>query len=125
MLRRAPLKRSAPMKRTPMKKRAPKKRAGQDKRYLEACRGEPCWLKLPGIRCAPMDTVVPAHRNEGKGMGLKVSDVFTVPACHTCHAAYDQGGMFTREQKRALWNDAYTRWAPVRARKLNLKEERK
>lgn len=50
-------------------------------------------------------------------MGLKVHDKFTVPACHFCHALYDQSGI-DREIKRATFDWAYTRWEPVRASKL-------
>lgn len=102
----------------PMKRRAPKKRAGHDKRYLDACRGEECFMQLPGCRSYRGDpTVVPAHQNQGKGMGIKVPDRYTVPACYHCHMLYDQSGL-DREYKRAAWDWAYTRWEPVRARKL-------
>jgi len=124
MLRRTPLTRKAPprvtkgLQRTPFKRRAPKKRAGHAPEYTAACKGECCYLRFPGCRSYPKDpTVVPAHQNEGKGMGLKVHDRFTVPACHFCHALYDQSGI-DREIKRATWNWAYTRWEPVRAQKM-------
>lgn len=102
------------MKRSTFKRRAPKRRAGHDSTYLAACRGQRCYLAITGICSSDRSTVVPAHRNEGKGMGLKVPDILTVPACFACHHQYDQGGMFTREQKRAFWNDAYARWSADR-----------
>jgi hypothetical protein len=94
-------------------------------KYLEACRGERCFLRIPGI-CRlldPDETCVPAHRNEGKGIGLKVPNILTCPACYACHAEFDQGRRFTREQKRELWNAGYAEWEPVRARKLGIEEQ--
>lgn len=126
MLRRSPLARKTPMSRgsTPLsrsaiKRRAPKKRGGHEPKYLAACRGERCFLSFPGCSSYVGDpTVVPAHQNEGKGMGLKVPDRFTVPACHFCHALYDQSGN-DREFKRAAFDWAYTRWSAARACKLS------
>lgn len=120
MLRRAPLQRHTPLRRTgaPLRSHRPKRRAGHAPAYLAACRGEACYLRLPDCRSYAGDaTVVPAHRNMGKGMGLKVPDQYTVPACHHCHALYDQSGL-DRDYKRAAWDWAYTRWEPVRARKM-------
>lgn len=102
----------------PMKKRAPKKRAGHDKATRDLCAGEQCYLRL--VPCSGDDTVVPAHSNQqqhGKGMGLKASDEFTVPACAACHAELDQGAQFTKEQKRDAWDSAYARWLVERAKK--------
>ncbi|WP_026384690.1 DUF1364 family protein [Achromobacter xylosoxidans] len=139
MLRRSPLTRKTPLRaagfrRTPqafagqdrqptlqraaIKRRAPKKRPGHEPKYLAACRGERCYLQFAGCCSYEGDpSVVPAHQNEGKGMGLKVHDKFTVPACHFCHALYDQSGI-DREIKRATFDWAYTRWEPVRAEKM-------
>ncbi|CCJ51927.1 DUF1364 family protein [Bordetella bronchiseptica] len=121
MSRKTPLRASTGLARAAIKRRAPKKRPGyHDPKYLAACKGECCYLRFPGCRSYPEDpTVVPAHQNEGKGMGLKVHDKFTVPACFHCHALYDQSGI-DREIKRATFDWAYTRWVPVRAGKLGL-----
>ena len=106
-----------PMSRgTQMKKQARRKKSGDDKRMRDACRGQPCWMRIPGVCCGRDDTVVPAHRNQGKGMGLKVADVFTVPACQDCHAEYDQGNRFLREEKRSMWDETYSRWSAYRDR---------
>lgn len=114
----ATLTRQSTLQRGAIKRRAPKKRAGHEPKYLAACKGECCYLRFPGCRSYPEDpSVVPAHQNEGKGMGLKVHDKFTVPACHFCHALYDQSGI-DREIKRATFDWAYTRWEPVRAGKM-------
>ncbi|WP_150587018.1 nuclease domain-containing protein [Pandoraea communis] len=105
------------------KRKARKRRAGHDQPALDACTGQPCYLQIPGVCCGNWETVVPAHRNEGKGMGLKTPDRLTVPACFTCHAEYDQGNKLTRAEKRGLFNAAYDRWAPYRDRLLGLEAE--
>ncbi|WP_249178627.1 nuclease domain-containing protein [Burkholderia cenocepacia] len=101
----------------------PKKATGEDAKYLAACRGEPCYLLIRGIcpRRSADETVVPAHRNEGKGMGLKVPDRLTVPACYWCHAEYDQGHKLTRDEKREMWNQAFRRWEPARNEKMGIR----
>lgn len=116
--------RGKPMKRIEMKRTAPKKRVGHDKSYLLACRGELCFIRIPGICIGGVDTTVPAHSNQskhGKGMGIKADDKYTVPACHACHVEIDQGNRFSREEKFALWDAAYARWEPVREIKLSVK----
>jgi hypothetical protein len=63
---------------------------------------------LPCAHCGADDgTVVAAHRNEGKGMGMKVSDALVAPLCYTCHKNLDQGKDMTREERRDFWNRAY------------------
>lgn len=42
-----------------------------------------------------------AHRNEGKGMGLKVDDCLTAALCPECHARIDNGRDMSREERRA------------------------
>lgn len=131
MLRRSELKRKTPMARvsrasTPLsrstiKRRAPKKRAGHEPKYLAACRGEPCFLQIPGVCRGERDTVVPCHANwsdYGKGMGIKAPDIYTVPGCARCHACLDQGVTLTKAEKKATWEWAYTRWSAARASKL-------
>ena len=123
MMRRTPLRSKSvkPKKRDPSKvpEHNRKESDRKDQKALDACRGEDCYIMAPGIcKRVPGDpTVVPAHQNFGKGMGLKVPDKFTVPACGLCHAHYDTSGT-AREVKRALWDWAYTRWLPVRKSKI-------
>jgi hypothetical protein len=47
-----------------------------------------------------------AHRNEGKGMGMKVSDALTAALCASCHAEIDQGRNMTRDERRASMDRA-------------------
>jgi hypothetical protein len=115
--------RKTTIKRTAMKSRIKKPTVAEGSKYLAACKGERCYM---GVICggeASPDIVVPAHRNQGKGMGLKVSNELTLPACHWCHTEYDQGRRFTREEKRDMWNQAYAEWEPVRARKMGIENK--
>lgn len=112
------------LKRTAFKRSTPKKRPGHDKAMLTACKGELCYLRIPGVCIGGVETTVPAHSNQskhGKSLGRKADDAFTVPACYACHSQIDQGGMFTKEQKFAFWDRAHEAWAPVRADKLRIK----
>ncbi len=69
-----------------------------------AAKGERC------IACLAEDgTVLLAHRNEGKGMGIKTSDVLALDLCMRCHYEYDQGRDMSREQRRAFFNENYPR----------------
>lgn len=47
-----------------------------------------------------------AHRNEGKGMGMKVTPDLTCALCLPCHTALDQYIDMTREESRAELNRA-------------------
>lgn len=89
--------------------------------YMALCRGQPCYLMLPRVLFHDIETVVPAHSNQsrhGKGLGIKASDIYTVPACFSCHFQIDQGKDLTREEKFAAWDAAYARWKEDRARML-------
>lgn len=71
-------------------------------RLRESARGESC------IACGAQDgTVVLAHRNEGKGMGIKSPDYLALDLCANCHRWYDQGKDATREQRRQFFNEHY------------------
>jgi len=96
----------------------------KDRKMLEACRGELCYVNMPGICIGGTETVVPAHSNElvhGKGMGIKAYDFYTVPACYACHYELDQGRSHSKQEKKDFWRLAFERWEPVRDRKLNAK----
>ncbi len=51
------------------------------------------------VLCGRYGTQV-AHRNEGKGMGLKVDDSLTAALCHQCHHNIDNGGSMGRIERR-------------------------
>ena len=66
--------------------------------------------EAPCGNCGVSDgTVVAAHRNEGKGMGLKVSDALVAPLCMHCHYELDQGKTLDRHLRREMWDKAYIR----------------
>ncbi len=94
------------------------KRAAARSPYLAACRGQQCYLQIPGICLGPagVETVVPCHSNQlihGKGMGLKAGHQFTVPGCMSCHRWLDQSGA-PRQEKFQAWDRAYARWVADR-----------
>lgn len=51
------------------------------------------------VLCGRYGTQV-AHRNEGKGMGLKVDDSLTAALCPQCHHNIDNGGSMSRIERR-------------------------
>lgn len=68
------------------------------------------WLAAVGqieqcVLCGNCGTQV-AHRNEGKGMGLKTDDCATAALCVCCHTAIDNGKDLSREERRQLMDRA-------------------
>jgi hypothetical protein len=136
------MKRSAPMKRTGFKRPEPKPFALADRKttlrrrakkptveegskYLAACRGEPCYLRVFDVCCGDWETVVPCHSNEsahGKGLGIKAKHEFTVPGCAACHRWLDQSGA-PRDLKFGTFRSALSRWQPVRAAKMGIEQQ--
>lgn len=47
-----------------------------------------------------------AHRDEGKGMGLKTADCATAAICPTCHQEAGNGNKLSREERRAMMDRA-------------------
>lgn len=74
---------------------------------IEACRQIPCQ------HCGAEDgTVCAAHSNwseHGKGRGIKASDIYVASLCHRCHSELDQGSMWSREERRRIWDVAHFR----------------
>ncbi|VBQ37948.1 gp74 [Burkholderia pseudomallei] len=107
-------------------KRIKRPTVAEGSKYLAACRGEPCYLRVPSqCRRNPIDeTVVPCHENSldaGKGMGIKASHERTVPGWFWCHRWLDQG-LATHGEKQATFKAAYEEWVPARARKMGEKD---
>ncbi|WP_425496031.1 nuclease domain-containing protein [Paraburkholderia agricolaris] len=148
MKRSAPMQRKTPLARTGFKRQAPaaafkttfhtktvlrnaalktrRKRVtvAEGGKYLAACRGEPCYLRVPGV--CPLnpndETIVPCHENSlaaGKGMGLKSNHARTLPGCFWCHAWLDQGKA-DRLTKGTIFQMGMNDWLPRRARKMGL-----
>lgn len=61
---------------------------------------------LPCIACCAAGYSMAAHGNTGKGMGRKSCDTTCMPLCgpraNDCHAAFDEGRMFTKSQRREI-----------------------
>lgn len=65
----------------------------RSKRLMADINGMPCTLRIAsfiGLPCAPDATCVGCHLPVfGKGVNTKVSDLFTVSGCQTCHDLLD------------------------------------
>ena len=61
--------------------------------------------KLPCVRCGNPNSQA-AHSNSakhGKGRGIKSSDLFVIPLCATCHAAFDWFELGNRAESEAMF----------------------
>ena len=61
---------------------------------------------LPCIRCGQVPSQA-AHSNSakhGKGRGIKASDLFTVPLCHSCHFKFDTFQLGDRAESEAMFD---------------------
>ena len=61
--------------------------------------------KLPCVRCGNPNSQA-AHSNSakhGKGRGIKSSDLFVIPLCFKCHAAFDRFELGNRAQSEAMF----------------------
>lgn len=67
----------------------------RNKKWLQAVREIDCC-----VLCGRQG-VQAAHRNEGKGIGIKVDDSLTAALCPDCHARIDNGRDLSREERRA------------------------
>ena len=77
----------------------------RNKKLLEIARLLPCQ------HCGIEDgTVVAAHSNQlrdGKGRGLKSSDVRIASLCFRCHAEIDQGSKLSKDARIEMWEQAH------------------
>ena len=85
----------------------------RDDNLLKLAKGEKCLLQISDDCMGDEgSTTVAAHSNfmmHGKAKGLKAEDCYSVWACHNCHSIFDQGGVFTREEKADLFSIALLR----------------
>ena len=83
------------------------------------------WLRavasIPCVVCGDPRTQA-AHRNEGKGMGIKTHDVWAAALCQEHHVAIDSGRDMDRAERRESMDDAIllTLVALFKAGKLRL-----
>ncbi len=106
-----------------MKSRRKRVTVAEGSRFIDACRGEECYLRVPGV-CISLGwahpSVVDCHSNQqkhGKGAGLKARHQYTVPGCSACHEWLDRSGALW-EVKVLRFDTALSLWVPVRTRKL-------
>ena len=62
--------------------------------------------KLPCIRCGNPNSQA-AHSNSakhGKGRSIKSSDLFVIPLCFKCHAAFDRFELGNRAESEAMFD---------------------
>jgi len=85
----------------------------RDANLLKLAKGEKCLLQISDDCMGDEgSTTVAAHSNlmeHGKGKGLKAEDCFTVWSCYKCHSLFDQGGSFSKEEKRDIFYAALLR----------------
>lgn len=55
---------------------------------------------LPCVICGRYGETQAAHRNQGKGMGMKVDDCWTAALCTSCHSEIDNGKSMTQDERR-------------------------
>ncbi len=82
--------------------------------FTDLCRGQPCYVNLPGVCNHNPETVVPAHlRQIGiSGAGMKAPDIFTCPACFDCHNAIVRRSHMEldRDYVRLAHYEAWANW---------------
>ena len=89
----------------------------RDNKRLAAIRNLPC------IRCGNPDSQA-AHSNSskhGKGRGVKSSDLFTIPLCFKCHAAFDRFELGNRAESEAMfeqWLERTNRMLKVESKEV-------
>lgn len=77
--------------------------------------------KLPCVRCGNPNSQA-AHSNSakhGKGRGIKASDLFVIPLCAICHAAFDRFQLGNRAESEAM----FEKWL-VRVNRMLVMEDR-
>ena len=77
--------------------------------------------KLPCIRCGNPNSQA-AHSNSakhGKGRGIKASDLFVIPLCAICHAAFDRFELGNRAESETM----FEKWL-VRVERMLVMEDK-
>lgn len=66
-----------------------KQRRHESRHLRDSAKGQPCFVRLPGICNHDPDTTRLCHLNGG-GAGTKHSDLMGAFACSSCHAEIDR-----------------------------------
>lgn len=62
--------------------------------------------KIPHCVLCGKSPIQVAHRNQGKGIALKVPDHLTAALCQRCHSDIDNGNYYSLSERRALMDQA-------------------
>lgn len=79
--------------------------------FLTKTYRSPKWLQAVRdigrcVLCGSTEGIQVAHRNKGKGMGIKTSDALTACLCHKCHFEIDNGKDLSKAERHALMDEA-------------------
>ncbi|MGW8178839.1 MAG: nuclease domain-containing protein [bacterium] len=69
-----------------------KRKPYRNKKILAAAKGQPCYLRIPGVCTGGGADTVACHSNlgeDGKGGSQKADDCFISFGCQACHDEYD------------------------------------
>ena len=119
MKRTAILKRSTPLKRGAILKSSRPKSTP----IRQSARDEECTLRLPGCNLRT-DTTVLCHSNrleDGKGMGLKASDLNAAYGCAHCHDILDGRAPRPANMTYEALQDAFTHAVAITRARLRAK----
>lgn len=75
---------------------------------------------LPCVRCGNPHSQA-AHSNSakhGKGRGIKASDLFVIPLCAICHAAFDRFELGNRAESETM----FEKWLVKTELMMNIKD---
>lgn len=64
---------------------------------------------LDCVNCGQSGMTQAAHRNEGKGMGIKSSDGLLMALCTNCHSGTDAQNKLPKEERREWENQMVIR----------------
>lgn len=83
----------------------------RDRKLLDLAHDAPCMLLLGAMGCGNHPSV-PCHSDllrHGRGVGHKSHDVFAVPGCPACHAAFTRA-VLGDERYEFVWTQAHERY---------------
>ena len=83
----------------------------RNRKLLDIAHDAPCMLQLHIPGCGA-DKSVPCHSDmlrHGRGVGHKSHDLYSVPGCPTCHAAFTRANLGIDGYENA-WLDAFERY---------------
>jgi hypothetical protein len=101
----------------------PKYRRIESKALRESIHGKTCLLNVSQVckMIARDPTVVPCHApSEGKGWGIRSSDVFACAGCFDCHTVLDRRAVYPLTGKHITDDEAAYYWLRALQRQWQL-----